>query len=440
MIKSVILAVLVFLLSASPVEAYNPPPAARFFLLTTLTRVEIWLPPRLIMTPDRLLFPSSGTTYTFSGDKFVPDGQPYLRHRVLTKPAGSGDAAYYIITITGFKRDELPTAKDFRLTFKPAVSKESIDRVENFLKNSSVPTARLTGAGCAGDDGSHICLDSITKVRLPSRRLNDAHLRQTIPIRGIFVEGNVAAPGTISNFSLGSRSLAVGGSITLVNGTQLPQYLRDQTVSFRWNNVESQLNTIFDRRDNIAPKITSLGNQFTGPLWQLNSADNNNPAAGATSFSTPPEGKLWNVVVGSDKFTFGDGSGQTNFSGSGTIVFSRDGGGKVDLIFEEPITCAVGTRLAILTEGKITFRAPSATNSVEIGCGAYTSLDSGIDFAAGTVKSGRLTGIFIAKENINLPNPDNLIAPFSIKRDSLFATNPTILLRELLKVVFGVSS
>ncbi len=465
MIKNALL-VLAFLFALVPTaQAFNPPPGGSHFFFkppplppqpdpctppdprcTRLLNpyIKIELPPKLIFTPVQLLFPESGATYNFINDKFAPNSQQYLRHRVETKLEGSGDGAYYVITIFGFVRDELPNVKDFRMTFREPVSKSSIEKVEEYLKNpfNYVPTAQLTGANCVADlqnPKSHICLDTITKVHGQTTSLQPAHVRQTISVRGTFVPGNVAAPGEISGFSLGNQSLAVGGTILVIGGTKLGGYLKSQPA-ISWSRIESKLDKIFINRDS-AQKSESISSPYLDNNWQLNSSDRNNPNVSATSFSSPPEGNLWNVTVNSTSFAFGDLDRAINFSGSGTIVFSSTGqNGDVNLTFNGPITCSPNTRLAFITRGNIVFR-PSSTGEVKVGCGSYTSLGGNINFAPTphTVKAGQLKGIFVARNSIVLPVAEELTSTFSIDRDNVFAENPTVLLRELLKLVFSPS-
>lgn len=465
MIKNTLL-VLVFLFVLVPTaQAFNPPPGgSHFFKLPPppprpdpcsppdprCSRlfnpyIKIELPPRLIFTPDQLLFPEGGVTYNFIDDEFVPNGQQYLRHRVETKLEGSGDGAYYVITIFGFVRGELPDVKDFRLTFKEPVTKSSVEKVEDYLTNplNFVPTARLTGSDCQTplqNPKSHICLDTITTVRGQTTRLPSAHVRQTISVRGTFVPGNVAAPREISGFSLGASSLAVGGSIDVDGGTKLQQYLASPTI-ISWSSISNTLNGLFNKGTLLGTSMDTQGfngKQYTPNNWNLNASFADPVVGTSSSFSFPPEGKIWKVIATDPNFNIGNGNGVTTFSGSGTIVFTGDQ--DINLIFKQPVACSPGTRLAFITKGNITFEARASDGyKVSVGCGAYISLNGNIDFAPSTVKEGDLKGIFVAKNNIILPDSENLTGSFIIDRDDLFASNPTSLLRELLKLVFTPS-
>ena len=398
------------------------------------------------MMPDKLLFPQSDKIYSFNTDwgQFQPSEGFYLGHRIRTDLLDSEAGAYYVISIYGLKKDELPNVKDFRLTFKTTVTKDSIEAVGNYLKTHTIPTASLTGAGCTPGFDSHICLKTITNVTIPGSSLPEADLWQTIAAKGTYVPGNVSAPGQIAGFSLGSHSLAVGGTITVDGGTKLEQYLSDQSL-ISWNKVGSKINDLFDKKGVPLGTTTNSPGNFNGRHYSANSwnltAPLANPAAGgSTSFSSPPEGKLWKIVVSGNELIVGNGSSGTNFSGSGTIMVVGDNGQEVNITFNGPVTCSSGTRLSFMAKGSITFQPlPSDNYDVEVGCGAYTSLNGNINFAPGTVKSGNLKGIFVAKNNIVLPKADNLVGAFVIKRDDALATNPTSLLREMLNLVFQPS-
>ncbi|MEK7535273.1 MAG: hypothetical protein AAB563_02635 [Patescibacteria group bacterium] len=460
MIKRILLSLLFVFALMPAAQAYSPPPATIILPWTPeppceplpppcdplplSSTIAVELPPRLIVTPDKLLFPD-GAVYIF---EYI-SGVPYFRpdsgtgYTVLVSTKNKDvDGEYYVVSITGIKKDDLPSVRNFRMTFKEPISKENVDKVENYLRvGNSVDTARLTNAACAtGPDTSQLCLDTITTVSNRGTKLPSAHLLQTIATRGTFVPGNVVAPGEISGFSLTGQSLAVGGTVRVSGGTKLEGYLDNQSA-ISWNKIESQLDKIFRNRDS-AQKSDIIDNPYLATSWQLNSSDRYNPNASATSLSSPPEGKLWNVTVNSSNFTYGNGNGAINFSGSGTVVFSRSNGQNenVNLTFNGPITCSPNTRLAFITKGNIVFR-PSSTGEVTVGCGSYTSLDGDINFAPTphTVKAGQITGIFIAKNSIVLPVADELTSTFNIYRDDVFATNPTVLLRELLKLVFSPS-
>jgi len=114
------------------------------------------------------------------------------------------------------------------------------------------------------------------------------------------------------------------------------------------------------------------------------------------------------------------------FSGAGTIVVNGN------LLVNPRVDCSQTTRLAFIVSGSITF------GNSRIGCGAYLSLNESITLADD--HDGDITGIFIAKKNINLPIKTLLTATYSIKYDTYLAGHPTALLQETLNVVFSTSS
>ncbi len=456
MLYRALLVVALVLLIAPTTLAYNPPPSSIFGRLVGSPPppcdpppcpdppapplgpdIKIQLPPRLIMTPDKLLFPDfAGRTviYRFveaanlANSHFIRESGAFFdKHRILTSiEKNNTDGAYYSISIIGFKRDELPNVKDFRLTFRKDVSKVALDQVVTFLETNSIPTARLTGPGCAGPGQSHICLDAITKVRGIARILPEAHLRQTVPVRGIFVEGNVAAPGQIKNFTINPQSIAVGGKIDIIDGAaKIEDYINNST-KFAWNNVSGPITDLFDRR--------LAGTKFDGSTyagnWLLNSTGNLPSNGNPNSFSSPPEGKLWYVE--------GDLTlGATNFSGSGTIAVNGN------LVINGELTCQALTRLGLIVNGSITF---AAGNNGKVDCGAYAAIGKvgggggNINFVLPNTKNGTLKGIFVAAGNISLPNPNSLTGVYNINYDSFFAKEPTVLFKELIKLIFAVTS
>jgi len=434
------LILLVIILSPSPALAYNPPPATSLLLFNREIRIS--LPPRLIMTPASLRFPRAGVEYSFNiGTGQFERDQRHLKHRIVTTLRGSGDGEYYEISIRGFKIDEEPNLKDFRLTFAQPVPRVNIDTVEEYLKSNQIPTARLTGPGCAGNTNSHICLETITRVRVLTRSLPEARLRQTIPVRGVFVEGNVAAPsGQLANFAIDPNAIALGGEVVNVRGRAISGYQISEDSTINWGTISQTLDDLFELRH----RSVAISRGGHGALWNLNSANNepNNPSV--NSFSSPPEGKLWNIVFNGRQFVFN----QAHFKGSGTIVISSPNNEPVDVIFSGNVSCDEGTRLGILTRGNIIFRTPP-DGHLAIGCGSYATIGGGgggggIFFEDAqfptSVTSGEIKGIFVAKNNIVLPDPNNLLSLFLIRYDSTFAANPTTLFREILSILFREAS
>ncbi len=439
--KILLLLVVIFAL-APTAQAYSPPPAGNIFLLKKIIddkpSIQIELPPRLIMMPDKLLFPKIGVTHSFNSqsEQFEldpPRPGPYPEHKVSVTKSGSGspDGDYYVITVTGFKKDELPGVKDFRLTFVTTVSNKNIEDVEKYLEKNSIPTAELTGVGCAPSEyKSHICLKTITTVRASSKKLV-AYLKQTIGVKGIIVPGNVAAPGLIDGFSLSPRSLAVGGNVDVSGGTKLEGYISENTTVFSWGKVESQIRAMFKKGQDLGSSISSNNftstNTYKSIRWNLNAPAKNTMDQTSNSFSTPPEGKIW---YHNNSLTLdAPGNSGITFSGSGTIVV------KGNLSINDPIKCGTltQTRLAFLVEGDINI------NTDSIGCGAYIAMGGKLTFSNPISGSGNMTGIFIARDSVKLPAGE-LKGPYIINYDSYLAAHPTALIQELLTAVFSSGS
>lgn len=428
------------LLTITSASAYSPPPAGDIFFIIR-PQVQIVLPPRLIMTPKQLTFPEAQVVYTFSNGQFgLTQGNGlYPRLKVDTSTLNAGDGTAYEITITGFHPNELPTIKDFRLTFNEPVSNDSIDKVQTFLQTNSIDTARITGPGCTANGDSHICLDTITRVRSSGQILPAAHLFQTIPIKGILINGNAGAPGgALQNFSLSGHAIAVGQSITnVVGGQAIAGYPTSSGSLISWPSVSTALNNIYARRS--SQPAVSLGTGYIGRTWNLNSASNDPANIQTNTYSTPPEGRLWNIVVAGSTFDIG-GPTDISFTGSGTLAISGDKGQNVTVTVHNHLTCSASTRLGLITTGDIRF-ATSSDHQSRIDCGAYTSLNGNIIFdSTGTANQGALTGIFVAKNSVVLPDPNHLTSLYQISRDSYFATHPTVLFQDLLQVVFSPNS
>lgn len=458
LLKCFSLSIAVALLLFTPAYAYSPPPATNIFLLRSILRpnpqIKIELPPKLIMTPQQLSFPQLGVVYTFNPNQgqfnLTSGGGLFPNHRVTTTSVNSSHGAAYIITITGFVLGELPILKDFRLTFAEPVSRNSVDQLKNYLASNSINSARLTGTACAGTNGSHICLDTTTKVVVPGKTF-ESHLRQTIPLKGIIVSGNSAAPGgTLANFIQTGNALAIGGGtfLSLDGGKTLSEY-NSANSSIDWTNIGGELIDQFDSNKSYNKNVVAI---YDNPNWNLNSRDKDTPSdTGRNTFSTPPEGRLWNVYVDPSKiqnwwrndfYNIGQRKAAgTTFSGAGTISVRRTvTEGPMSTLIHGGVSCAPGTRFALITKGNIVFDTPT-NGELKVDCGAYISLDGDIIFGNdGVVKKGTVNGIFIAKGNIVLPDPDKLTETFNINPDTNILKNPPVLLRELLTIVFGSSS
>lgn len=455
MTNKLLLTLLLLFILVPTAQAYSPPPGGNIILLSRprQAKITIKLPPKLIMTPAKLTFPQSGVVYTFNGEKFEPENGLYLDHKVITTELGSGAGTYYVITIKDFKIDEKrpPDINDFRLTFQPTVSNNDIKSVESYLRNplNFVPTARLSGPGCdtSGGKKSHICLETSTTVTVPGKNLPVNPLFQTIPIKGIFVGGNSAAlGGTLANFIQSGNALAVGGTITNIDGGQtIAGYSTSNdfpSSPIHWENIGAQLTAQFNIQKSINKIVAYV---YNANRWNLNSSDDGTPSNQASnSFSTPPEGKLWNIyvdrVASRGTYLFGPNHGDIRMNGSGTIsIRSKNDNEPMPVEIQGNILCEPGTRFALVTEGDIKFTTPP-NQKMLIECGSFTSLKGSITFGTGNVKEGKIKGIFVAKGNIVLPDSNALTSVFSIDPDTVITNNPPVLLRELLKIVFGSSS
>lgn len=435
----------------------------------------ITLPPKLISLPDKLKF--EGKTIS------IPPGptdniaiEPYT---INVSEKGSGDAAYYQLTIGRIKKNEgtsashipetthhlalswqlirkayayspppagnicviLPSfcpgvsvnanAYNYRLTFVSPVSSANVTKLATYLLNNKVAdTASLQNSDCSQIKRTHICLLTQAKF-IPEEYPNDqgkqpsTSYSQSIALEGISVAGNVSGGGTLSNFKVASGAIVVGGTIKPdVSGeTKLDSYLPNTKLD--WSKVGPDLKTLYDKR--------TAGTGFDGKhfgankTWYLNSATSDPTNSTVTSFSAPPEGKLW-YQKDNDSFIF---NGDIKFSGSGTIAFNRN------VTFEGKVECDQGTRLGIITTGNITF------NTDKVECGAYVALDTpglGQDISFENSVRGEIEGIFVASGSIKLPTVGGLTGPYEIRYDAAFAENPTVLFREILKLLTTTSS
>jgi len=340
----------------------------------------------------------------------------------------------------------------FKLTLKTPITNANINNLITYLQNNGATDNRafLGNSNCQPSVNGSLCLQTKLKFVAPQYPAGVTKvLTERIGQGGIEVQGNVAAPGTLNGFSISPTALAVGGSVSISGGSSLPSYLTTNPP-IKWEQINSQLNSIYDQRTKgvTIPDLT-IGRTGTTPAypgisnsctsaggiyqWNLNS-NTNRPCDAASSFSSPPEGKLWNIVrdTGSTgSFEIGNGATTVNFSGSGTLVFEGD------VIVKSAITCAPGTRLGIVTKGKISFQ----TNNVE--CGAFVTLNNSLYFDGDNgyqPTSGTMTGIFVAKDQVRLPKSGPLTDIYHINYDSDFGRNPTVLFKNIMPLVLNTSS
>ena len=407
---------------------------------------QIVLPPKLLITPAQVSF--GGNLYDFINNSLscIPAQSANCARFSVSVSTGSFDSEsniddHYKISFRDWRKTAEPYV--FKMTLREPITSANIADVDRYLaaQDGGFPTFYFGDSSCdSGGSSAYICLVTQLTANAPSVGGGDINLWQKIARKQLIVEGNVAAPGQIQNFQLDQNAIAVGGTINISGGSaELDRYLDGQSVKIRWGEVSPPLNQLFDRRGE-APPVRFNGNNFVGPSWNLNSIDDKPSNTSINSFSSPPEGKLWNVVVdGVPSFTLGNPNSQMTFSGSGTIVFSSANSNQpIDLTINSAIICQPGTRLAIITRGNITFKRPPSTRNHQVNCGSYTSLDKGIVFE--NASRGDVRGIFVAKGSVTLPNPSNLTGPYFIKYDAGLARNPTVLLKELLSIVFRQAS
>ncbi len=412
----------------------NVPRVARVYCLgceetsPSPPKLTITLPPKLVFRPDQLRFDGLDYTVSYAASPptvLSPPGSPY---QVNIVELGQGDndprGNYYQLEIRSFVKRANPY--QYRLTLHNNVSAADLTALGAYLETRGNKNNVYLGTGDCAVSASYefICFNTKTAVNVPEITNTDLPLtvREKIAIPGIVVEGNVAAPVLIRDFRIYPNSLAVGGTITVRGGTSRPDYLSGQTL-LDWGRISPKLDDLFNSGLSGANRISSSalnGNNYDGTTWNLNSSSSDPLSANSTTYSTPPEGQRWrhdsNLTIRQP----------ITFSGSGTVLIEGN------LTFEGPVNCASGTRLGFIAKGNIRI------NSNDVDCGAYTALDGSISF--GDAESGSVKGIFVAKNDINLPSPTSLIQAYLINYDARFAANPTAVYRELLKIVFATSS
>jgi len=309
---------------------------------------------------------------------------------------------------------------NLRMTFEQPVPSARFDEVLSYVSDRGSKDNVYFGNGSCTDPNSrsYLCIKETVRVTNPDTSEITLALHQRIELQGVYVIGNVAAPQQISNIRLTPNAIAVGGQFTNVSGQVLTNYLESNPNSqIKWTNgIQSQLNSLFEKRT----RGTTVGT-ISGGTWNLNAVGTDPGAAGeSTTFTTPPEGKLWNV---NGNLTLNE----VLFRGSGTIVV--DG----DVTFNGPVNCFGEKRLGIIARGNIRF------NNSHIECGAYVALNGNLTLAGEPPNTGDTArAIFIARHNISIP--EATIAPYVIDYDKAFALKPTVLFKELLTIVLNTQS
>ena len=406
--------------------------------------VEIELPSAAVFTPKEIRFGADTFTFSVTEPCFKIANSCNSRFEVTRVGLGQINQRYKI-KIIDIERDTSAINLDDpqnpqgvawggRLTFKEPVPSSTINNIAAAIRNAypgqnlNTNNTFLGGNNCEAVADPYVatklCFDTTyimtNTLERPNQPLTE-HLFQSIgaPVSGITVEGNVTAPDDVNGFTLDPNAIAVGGNVNVAGSTsQLQGYLNDQSVTFNWNHVSLRLGELYTKGMSLGTRASS-GN-YNDANWYLNSTTSNPAVNTTTTFSSPPEGKIWKVEGNLNLET-------TAFHGSGTIVI--DG----NLTISGQLTCdSASTRLGFIVHGKINI------NTDSVDCGAYTALGGKINFE--NVASGEVNGIFIARDSIKLPSKASLTGTFIVGYDSYFVANPTALYQELLMVVFSTSS
>jgi hypothetical protein len=281
--------------------------------------------------------------------------------------------------------------------------------------------------------GNYLCLSTSTSL-LPAQNSvfgqfngNIVTLKQSIRVTSpgsITVNGNTASQGSQSGFNIEPHAIAVGGNVTGVGGNKLSNETNNASLGTDLNatNINNDITQDLTNGEKSGELVgsgnTVIGNSGATTQLYLNSPGNITTQGIPTTFSSPPEGKLWYVNGG---LTI---NGPVQFNGLGTIVVS----GNVTL--DGNISCSPGSDFSIIatgTTGNISFGG----NVGDIGCGAYVS-EGNINLPQNPAPTQTWTGVFVAEGNVNLPTIDS--QNITINYDSNIATNPPVLLRSILSL------
>ncbi|QQG50159.1 MAG: hypothetical protein HZB70_01050 [Candidatus Berkelbacteria bacterium] len=430
--------------------------------------LKINLPPRLIFTPNEFLFNRDKYVFRENPPRLDPNGSisgtQIVRVETVDQDQGTGGderGEYYRIIVGNIEKNWFgynplqkskklfanlvpmvervkayapPPATNillfrraypFRLTLKQPVSAENIDTLAAYISEKGRKDNAFFGSTTCQEDGSRsfICFKETVIVTNPDTSQITLTLSQKTKLSGIYVQGNIAAPQQIAHLRLAPNAIAVGGSFQDVTGTKLDQYLRDTPTSqIKWDGADgaaAKIDQLYEKRT----RGTTIGRSVISGVWYLNTASDN-PAEfqTPTSFTSPPDGRLWNVNPANNTFTFND----VDFRGQGTVVINGNA------IFNGSVKCSDSKRVGVLVRGNIVF------NTTHVECGAYVALGSGaagfIDIAAEPpADGGTVRGIFVAKGNITIPNA--AASPLLIDYDGAFAQQPTVLFKELLTIL-----
>lgn len=396
------------------------------------TSLTFNLPPAKIYRPDKIEFDGSVFQVSYSPSLsigLVSGSSNYTAEIIevdsstlTTDPIGK----YYHLKIKNFLPRSNPY--QFKMTFLTNVPSNNIAELSQYLNQfGPLRNSFFDGDECYLPQGSdYLCLRTSATVKVPeiTSREVELNMLQKVGIPGITVEGNVAGPGTLKDFTIEPNSIVVGGTVLSEGGTALSGYI-NSSRKIAWNNVSQQLTDRYDTgqrigTDIVSSKYSNGTGEYSGNRWELNAFNRDPLVTTVNSISSPPEGKIWKTH-GNLALTV-----PINFSGSGTIVVGGN------LTIKSALTCDSQARLAFIVAGSISVE----TNL--ISCGAFIALGGDLTFSNAT--SGSVKGIFIARGDVNLPKKTLLTGPYAIKYDSYLAAHPTALLTESLEILFTTSS
>ncbi|MEX0594729.1 MAG: hypothetical protein WD157_01350, partial [Patescibacteria group bacterium] len=465
-----------------PTDYQNSPRQARIWCLGCTTPpvetgdVIIKLPPKSVYTPETLLF--DGSTYSFSATTGEFTGPS--RFTINTDVVGTGLFESYEITIQDIERGQaayLPgrekltafnqlindfSAKayapppatnvlllgtfpvyEFKMSFQRLASAATVD---NLAANLPIgyELADITDGDCSAAGNTHICFKPTLELSNFSGNIClspgscTLNLQEVVALTQpgqIVVEGNVLGGFEVGGFVFPNGSnqdwVAVGGNFTAEFNQQndnqkLSNYVAGN-AKLQWGSASDSASVAYKlnklKNDGIA-KATTLDSTPSYTTFNLNSPTANPGAAGESSFTTGPGGKIW---YKNGNLTLGSLATQANVRGEGTLIVNGN------LTVANDLICQNNTKFGVIATGNITFNSPT------IECGAYTSLEGNIIFNSNISSNSEARGIFVTRGDIILPTVSQG-GNYLIRYDSTFAQEPSALFSELLKIVFTTSS
>lgn len=466
--------------------AYSPPPASNIFAIMNGMRLTISLPPEQLITPARLHIAGEHFGFNTATKEFILETAPSdlrVTARYVTNPTFP-QRNYYEVVIRGFQLGQGGQAKltpeqwmdklqlsitaeantpppagtnicllfgceagrynpyEYKMT-AAQLTRATAKSFGDFLKASptanDINTVFLSNRTCSvvnTSSGTTLCMKTVAQLNAPGFSPVRHTLIQSIPVfGGVTLEGNVAGAGTITGFSFDDsapKAIAVGGQVIGVLGGagNNPVNYTASSTQLKWDGpVKAQMLGLFA---NNKAKATTVSNPqpLAGGRIVLNSGSTSVRNPNTTTLSSPPEGKLW--LINSDA-TFTN----VTMEGVGTILVE----GNVTINGQLQCSTSTPTRFGIIATGSITFNLATANGKVQ--CGAYTALNGDIAFGGAALSDPEVPyearGIFVASQSVKLPVIADDVA-FKIKYDTVFANEPTILFKELLKIAFSTVS